>query len=80
MKWFLICLIFYVAAAGLSKYWSNEAAFSQAIAQLASNRELYNSLSKGAVERARRLSWDEKVKRFNEAYLAACPVNRSAAQ
>jgi len=33
MKWFLICLIFYVAAAGLSKYWSNEAAFSQAIAQ-----------------------------------------------
>jgi hypothetical protein len=33
MKWFLLCLIFYVAAAGLSRYWSREAAFSQAIAQ-----------------------------------------------
>jgi 1-deoxy-D-xylulose 5-phosphate reductoisomerase len=33
MKWFLVCLIFYVAAAGLSKYWSSEAALSQAIAQ-----------------------------------------------
>ncbi len=33
MKWFLVCLIFYVAAAGLSRYWSSEAAFSQAIAQ-----------------------------------------------
>lgn len=33
MKWFLICLIFYLAAAGLSRYWSREAAFSQALAQ-----------------------------------------------
>jgi hypothetical protein len=33
MKWFLVCLIFYVAAAGLSRYWFREAAFSQAIAQ-----------------------------------------------
>jgi hypothetical protein len=33
MKWFLICLIFYLAAAGLSRYWSKESALSQAIAQ-----------------------------------------------
>ncbi|HVR15555.1 MAG TPA: hypothetical protein VMS25_04270 [Candidatus Limnocylindrales bacterium] len=33
MKWFLVCLIFFVAAAGLGKYWSSQAAFSQAVAQ-----------------------------------------------
>jgi len=31
MKWFLICLIFFVAAAGLSKYWSSEATLSHAM-------------------------------------------------
>jgi glycosyltransferase involved in cell wall biosynthesis len=46
--------------------------FAQAIVQLASNRELYHQLSKGAIERAPCLSWDAKVRRFREAYLAAC--------
>ena len=46
--------------------------FSRAIGQLATDRELYNQLSKGAIERARLLTWDNKVRRLSEAYLAAC--------
>jgi glycosyltransferase involved in cell wall biosynthesis len=47
--------------------------FSQAIRQLANDQELYRRLSEGAIERARRLSWDEKVRTFSDAYLATCP-------
>lgn len=46
--------------------------FSQAISDLASNHEMYGRLSRGAIERARHLTWDNKVQRFSEAYLAAC--------
>jgi glycosyltransferase involved in cell wall biosynthesis len=48
--------------------------FAHAIAQLASDRELYSRLSKGALERARSLTWDNKVQRFSEAYLATCSL------
>ena len=33
MKWFLVCLVFFAAAAGLSRRWSSEAASPLAIAQ-----------------------------------------------
>ena len=33
MRWFLVCLILFVAAAGLSKYWTSEASLSQAMAK-----------------------------------------------
>jgi glycosyltransferase involved in cell wall biosynthesis len=46
--------------------------FSQAISILASNRELYGRLSSGAIERARHLTWDNKIQRFRQAYRAAC--------
>ena len=46
--------------------------FSDAIRRLATNRRLYEDLSQGALERAAGLTWDNKVRRFNEAYLAAC--------
>ena len=48
--------------------------FSQAIEQLANDRALYDRLSKGAIERARLLTWDNKVQKFSEAYVAACSV------
>ena len=49
--------------------------FSQAIEQLANDRALYGRLSKGAIERARLLTWDSKVRRFSEAYVGACSVD-----
>ncbi len=45
--------------------------FSLAIEQLAGNRSFYDRLSKGAIERAKLLTWDNKVRRFSEAYVAA---------
>jgi glycosyltransferase involved in cell wall biosynthesis len=45
--------------------------FSQGILDLATNPDLYRQLSRGAVERAGQLTWDNKVRCFNKAYLIA---------
>jgi N-acetylglucosaminyldiphosphoundecaprenol N-acetyl-beta-D-mannosaminyltransferase len=52
--------------------------FARAIEEIANDSQLYDRLSFGAIERARELTWDRKVERFSEAYVAAASTMRRA--
>ncbi len=44
--------------------------FARALERLAKDTQLYKRMSEGALTRARELSWERKVQRINEAYVA----------
>jgi glycosyltransferase involved in cell wall biosynthesis len=54
--------------------------FARAIERIANDPQLYQRLALGAEERARELTWDRKVERFSEAYLAALDPARENRQ
>lgn len=54
------------------------AGFREALSRIQSSPDLLERLSQGAARRARELSWDQKIRRISEAYLAAVPSSPDA--